>query len=211
MGAVQKRRVGAWLELDVLGARVDLRQRVRVTYLVHADELQVARLADGLHRGVRVGGAGNLHQDGVGTLLLDAGLSRAQGVDALLDDLHRGCHLVAGGGGAVLLGGGHDDGDTALDVQAAGDLVAKRREAPHADRHANQQHEERAEIAPPVCARAAVARAATVLASRGRRRLVRVPAVDARLLLVLVVSCHADFLTLGPDHSHPAEPLQSDM
>ena len=106
-------------------ARFDLADDLLVGERVEARELELARLADGVERGLRVGQAGNLHEDLVVALHLHDGLGCAERVDAALDDGTAGFHVLVGDGIAVGRGGRQHDRQAALDVEALVDLLLR--------------------------------------------------------------------------------------
>ena len=122
VGAVHEGGVGAVLELDVLGAGVELGQGLGVGDVVAAHELDVARLREGLDgRGVVVGRAGELNGD-VGAVLGHRGKVDAQGGKTRAQDLRRAVHLAVAGGLAVG-GGGKGRAGAAGEVDATRDVA----------------------------------------------------------------------------------------
>ena len=121
---------------------------------VQARELEVAGLADGIEGGLRVGETGNLHEDLVVALDLHGGFRGAQGVDARLDDIARGLHILGGDLFAVGAVGGENHRQAALDVEALVDLLRRRREYPYRPHDEEGHDHEQPDVASIVAAAA---------------------------------------------------------
>ena len=116
-------------------AILDLGFRVIVGERIQAGELQLAGFADGGQGRFRIGKAGDLHEDLVGTLQLHHGLGGAERVDALLDDGARLLHILGGHGVAVGAFRRQHHRKAALDVQALVDLFLRRGEHEDGPQH----------------------------------------------------------------------------
>ena len=104
---------------------------------IQARELQRAGAPDGGERLFRVGQAGDLHENLVGTLLLHRGLRGAQRVHAALDDGAGLLHVLGGDRLAVRGLRREHHRQAALNVEALVDLLVGRGEQHH--RHDDEQ------------------------------------------------------------------------
>ncbi len=112
-------------------AGFDLGTHLFVGERVEASELELARLADRGEGFLRIGKAGNLNQNLVGTLQSDGRLGCAERVNATLDNGARLLHVFGGDSGAVFALCGKNHRQTALDVKALVDLLLRGREHEH--------------------------------------------------------------------------------
>ncbi len=116
-------------------AVLDLGFHVLIGERIQAGEFQLASFADGGQRRLRIGQAGDLHEDLVGALQLHHGLGGAERVDALLDDGARLLHILGGHGVAVGAFRRQHHRQAALDVQALVDLFLRRGEHEDGPQH----------------------------------------------------------------------------
>ena len=138
--------VGAGLQRNVLLATRDRRKGVLVGDGAQVDELERSGLADGGDGLIRIGQAGDLDQDVVGTLSLHRRLAGTELVDTVGDDGHRLVELLGGHCAAIDMARSHRDRQPALDIETLGDPLVERREADDACHQQDRDEHQQADV-----------------------------------------------------------------